>query len=140
MTMKFVIPGTPVGKGRPRFTRNGHTYTPEKTRAYEALVQRCWREQCGGICFHGTPIEATVYACFPIPQSLSKKKRAELAGEPHTKKPDLDNVLKAVFDALNGFAYEDDALIYKVEAEKYYSDFPRVEVTLKTEGVSEDEC
>ena len=36
--MNFTIEGLPKGKGRPRFTRSGHTYTPDTTRKYEALV------------------------------------------------------------------------------------------------------
>ena len=35
----FVIDAPPYGKGRPRFARNGHAYTPEKTAKYERLVQ-----------------------------------------------------------------------------------------------------
>lgn len=36
--ISFTIEGVPVPKGRPRFTRSGHTYTPDTTRKYEALV------------------------------------------------------------------------------------------------------
>ena len=48
-----------------------------------------------------------------------------------TKKPDLDNVIKAVLDALNGVAYKDDSRIVRIEARKEYSDSPRLEIHIK---------
>lgn len=45
-------------------------------------------------------------------------------------KPDTDNIIKAVLDALNGLAYEDDSEVVSVTAKKYYSAEPRVEVAL----------
>ena len=55
MTIKFTVPGVPVGKGRPRFTRGGHAYTPEKTAAFEEKVRLCWKKhrQEKGRCYGG---------------------------------------------------------------------------------------
>ena len=39
-TCEFKISGKPMGKGRPRFTRSGHTYTPKDTVEYENRIQR----------------------------------------------------------------------------------------------------
>lgn len=47
-----------------------------------------------------------------------------------TKKPDIDNITKAILDALNKVAYKDDSAIVRFSIEKYYSDSPRVEVTI----------
>jgi Holliday junction resolvase RusA-like endonuclease len=47
-----------------------------------------------------------------------------------TKKPDADNILKAVLDALNGLAYNDDSQIVSARIEKLYSDNPRVEIVI----------
>lgn len=38
------------------------------------------------------------------------------------KKPDIDNILKILLDALNGIAFEDDIQIVSVIAEKFFSD------------------
>ena len=38
--LHFVVEGDPVGKGRPRFTRSGHVFTPQKTRAATFLRHR----------------------------------------------------------------------------------------------------
>ena len=46
MRVEFTVPGIPVGKGRPRFMKNGHTYTPQKTRDYEDKVVQCWKCCC----------------------------------------------------------------------------------------------
>lgn len=47
-----------------------------------------------------------------------------------TKKPDLDNIMKCVTDALNEIAYQDDKQIVSASIEKYYSEEPRVEVAI----------
>ena len=43
--LEFTVDGEPVGKGRPRFTRNGHAYTTEKTADYEQLVKLYFRNK-----------------------------------------------------------------------------------------------
>ena len=47
------------------------------------------------------------------------------------KKPDIDNIQKAVLDGCNKVVWKDDALICKIEVEKAYSDKPRVEVHVR---------
>jgi Holliday junction resolvase RusA-like endonuclease len=47
-----------------------------------------------------------------------------------TKKPDADNILKLVADALNGLAYVDDKNIVTAHAHKVYSDRPRLEINI----------
>lgn len=115
-------------------TKSGHTYTPEKTRDYERLVRACYQSQVGRFSFPpGVPLTVLIEAEFPIPKSTSKKKAAALMGRWHTKKPDADNVAKAVLDALNGIAYPDDAAISKLTVEKSYSDQPGVMVRITGE-------
>ena len=99
MTIRFTVTGAPVGKGRPRFTRSGHAYTPEKTAVYEERVRLCWKIQSGKGFAGGVPLAASIAAFFPLPKSLSAKKTAALDGTPHTKTSDADNVAEAVLDA-----------------------------------------
>lgn len=137
---QFVVPGEPVGKGRPRFDTRGkyaRAYTPKKTRDYETLVRMCWKLQSGKSFGEGVALVADIKAFFPIPKSLSAKKRAELRGKPHIKKPDADNVEKAVLDALNSCAFPDDSAVADARTVKRYDDNPRVEVYI-TEW--ENEC
>lgn len=61
---------------------------------------------------------------FSIPKSYSKKRRTNCINgiEKPNKKPDIDNVLKNVLDALNKFAYEDDTQVISVVCQKYYTE------------------
>lgn len=127
--MKFEIPGEPTGKARPRVTRWG-THNTEKTILYENLVKMCYQEQCG--TYTENPIYALVSVYCGIPKSTPKKNLPlMLKGEIQPcKKPDIDNILKIIFDALNGIAYKDDTQIFEVHAIKRYAEVPRVVVEL----------
>lgn len=138
MKIEFTVLGEPQGKARPKFSRHG-TYvtvrTPEKTKAYEENIKASFWEQCGNEKFpEDSQLALNVYAYFKIPKNTSKKKKAVmLSGEIRpTKKPDIDNILKVVADALNGVCYKDDKCIVKMNGEKYYADVPRIEVVMRT--------
>lgn len=47
------------------------------------------------------------------------------------KKPDIDNILKSVFDGLNGIAFKDDTQIIRIQTEKFYSNEPRIDIEIK---------
>lgn len=134
MKVKFTVPGIPIGKGRPRFMKNGRTYTPQKTREYENKVVQCWKCQSEKGFADGIPLRATVTAFFTVPKSVSKKKAAAMDGTPHIKRPDADNVAKAILDALNGHAYNDDSAIASLTVWKYQTTgASRVEVIIEEE-------
>lgn len=131
--VKFTVAGEPKGKSRPRFanSKNGfRTYTPKQTVMYENLVSWTYQQEVG-IKLNGQ-ITAKIVAYFPIPKSVSKKKRAlmESGVIMYDHKPDTDNVAKIILDSLNGVAYDDDRQICSLTVMKYYSDNPRVEVNL----------
>jgi len=134
MKYELTIPGTPIAKGRPRVGRYG-TYTPKKTADFESYVKYCWAAEYGGLKPSDRPLTAELVFYMPIPKSVSKKARAAMEqGQAHTKKPDLDNMAKAVLDALNGLAYTDDSHIYDLKVSKIYSERPRTEVMLRETG------
>jgi Holliday junction resolvase RusA-like endonuclease len=134
-TYSFTIPGSPVSKARPRVCKWG-TYTPIKTVNYETLVKELFIMEHFGKMLEGQ-IAMTVTAYFGIPKSGSKKLKADmLSGTARpTKKPDVDNLIKIIADALNGLAYNDDSQIVLAIVEKWYSDIPRVEITIEEVGV-----
>ena len=130
--MKIIIPGIPVAKARARVTKNGHAYTPAKTINYENLVQYCYMDQAEGIKLDG-PLMMEIRFYFPIPKSYSKKQIELLKVQDmaHMKKPDLDNCIKSISDALNHFAYDDDSQIIELSASKRYTlEEPRAEVVI----------
>lgn len=137
MRICFIVMGTPKAKGRPKFSHAGKfakAYTPKETVDYENLVRLEYERQCEGLFFAEEPLRAYVKAYFPIPKSTSKKKKEMMQNGKiyHTKKPDGDNVLKIIFDALNEIAYKDDSQICIETIEKRYAELPRVEVMIES--------
>ncbi len=132
--MKFTVYGNPVAKGRPRFSSRGgyvRSYTPVKTVNYENLVKLSYTTQVEGSKLEGG-LYAEIIAFFPIPKSTSKKNAEKMRSFEimHTKKCDCDNLAKAILDALNGIAYDDDAQICSLLVKKLYGDVPRVEIEI----------
>ena len=106
--VRFEVPGEPTGKGRPRFSKFGGPRSPEKTVLYENLVKTCYSSQCNDFMFEqGKQLDVRIIAYYAIPQSVSKKKRKRMIDkiERPLKKPDADNVVKVILDALNKIAY-----------------------------------
>lgn len=132
--LPVTVYGEPKGKGRPRFnTKTGHAITPKDTVSYENLVKLEWQTAYGTESFpKEAMLDMRIKAYYRIPKSASKKKRAAmLAGEIRpTKKPDMDNVVKIIADSLNNLAYYDDTQIVDCQCRKFYSENPRVEVTI----------
>lgn len=141
LSVSFFVPGQPVGKGRPRAAKRGshiQLYTPEKTASYENLVATAAHGAMRG----AEPIKGACHVDMDIrlivPMSWSAKRRNQaLDGLVFpTKKPDLDNILKAVFDAINGIVWEDDVQAVYVQAVKRYSAVPGVSVNVKSVEVT----
>ena len=129
----FEVPGVPIAKARPKFARRGKfvsTYNPQESEEGMWLVKAMAampKEPIIG------PIALTCVFFFPIPQSWSKKKQKAAADWSlrHTKKPDLDNLVKFVKDCLNGVAWLDDAQVFRLLTEKHYTKHaPRTEVII----------
>lgn len=132
LNVSFFVPGRPQGKGRPRFTKDGHVYTPQTTVAYQGQISaRYWQALSKA---HETLtadakaayVEIDIQARFPVPVTDSKDLQLrKLSGRVRPKsKPDLDNIAKAVLDALNDFAYRDDSQVIKLTVEKTYASEP----------------
>lgn len=136
--VRFTVFGEPRGKGRPRFsTRSGRAFTPKLTANYETLVHTEYVAQCKGFRFpDDAMLDMRILAYYSIPKSGSKKAREKkLANVVRpTKKPDIDNVVKMVADALNQVAYKDDTQIVDCQVRKFYSERPRVEVLIRQIG------
>jgi crossover junction endodeoxyribonuclease RusA len=113
--VSFTVPGDPVVKGRPRFTRQGRAYTPKATSDAERRVKDIAREVFLDGPFTGPVGIDLVFYC--------KTKR----------RSDGDNMCKLLVDALNEVAYTDDYLIEEWRIRIYRrleGEEPRTEVTV----------
>jgi Holliday junction resolvase RusA-like endonuclease len=128
---RIVVPGVAHGKGRPRATTRGTVYTPAATVNAEAWIKSCAFEQIGQPMLT-TPLNVMVEIEVAVPESWSKKRRAAaMAGETRpTGKPDLDNCIKLLMDALNGIAWRDDAQVVRLTATKRYAGAPQTTVMI----------
>lgn len=137
--IEIVLLGAPRGKERPRLTKLGHVYTPEKTRDYEAALKFAAQQVMGERPPLDGPLEIDIVVKKPIPVSWPKKRQeaARSGRERPTSKPDFDNYAKTV-DALNLVVWVDDGQVVDARVRKFYSDKPGMWITVKplpTEGI-----
>jgi len=134
LMVNFCVFGEPVGKGRPRFARQGgfvRTYTPQKTANWEQEIAKAAKQAMGSQSALETPIALSVRVVKAIPVGWSKTKRqqAESGTLRPVGKPDLDNYIKAIMDAGNGILWVDDSQVCELHSSKAYGS-PCIEVTV----------
>lgn len=134
--MRFVVPGTPKGKARPRVCFKGNrawAYTPKVTRTYESEIKK--HALKSGIKKKVGNVSIEISAIFKIPKSTSKTKSKQmLEGQIRpTKKPDMDNIAKTVLDALNGIAYDDDKQVCTLKISRWYGMEEKLIIDIKSE-------
>ena len=119
----LTVPGVPIPKARPRFSR-GKVYNVQEKEA-EAFAWQVMKQ------WHHPPVKGPMALVLefvmPIPKSTNKKNRRwMLEGMvPHVKKPDLDNLEKFALDCLEGLLYENDSQVYWLKSIKRYGRNPR---------------
>lgn len=129
----FTVPGEPQGKGRAKIVKIGgfsRMATPAKTVAYEGLVaHEAQAAMRGAEPFDGACALEVDVVCS-VPKSATKRFAADaLTGRARpTKKPDADNVLKAICDGMNGVVWKDDVQAVEVRVSKRYGQTPGVHV------------
>jgi Holliday junction resolvase RusA-like endonuclease len=128
----ITIPGKPYGKKRPRFSRHsGRAYDPAPNAAVEDAI--------GTIALPhfpaplAGPVVVEVLAVFAVPPSWSKAKRKDRLHGPHCQKPDGDNVLKSIKDALNRIAWADDGQVYDARVRKVWGTVDQTVVHIEGE-------
>ena len=124
MIYEFEVPGKVIGKGRPRLNSyTGVVYTPTRTKDYESLVEQYFLLKYPRFKALEGRIKVSIIAYFSIPKTTKKSDINEMLENniSPTKKPDIDNIVKAILDSMNKFAFKDDNQITKIEVEKKYS-------------------
>ena len=120
----FFVSGKPVPKARPRtMSRGGKsiTYTPKATREWESLVRDTAALEMRGRKPLDGPLEVSMQFWMPAPASWSNKKRDAVGGMFHVKKPDVDNLAKAVLDGMESIVFERDSQVAKLTVSKRYA-------------------
>lgn len=140
--IELEVLGEPMGKQRPRASSwGGHTriYTPKKTLSYEGRFASAYWDKFPNGKPTSLPIEVVIEAVFGLKKAdynskgcPNKHGNAKLMGiEQATKKPDADNIAKAVLDGLNGVAFVDDSQVVALMVKKTYGLTPKVKVRIK---------
>ncbi len=142
-TFTLWIAGKPKGKDRARTTRTGHTFTPKATENAEANVVQIWREagepRLPDRLFDDirtyTPVRMDALILVERPAShFNSKGELNVNGQrhplPENQKPDVDNLLKLVMDALNKRAYKDDVQITTSNQKRRWASVSGVMLTI----------
>jgi len=120
----FVVPGDPIAKGRPRAVAAGkhaRMYTPKRTENFENRIAMFAQNAGIEIIEAKVPVEVQVNAIFKRPKDLHRKKDPE-GCILLPWRADVDNILKAVLDGLNGIAFDDDKQVARVKITKWLSE------------------
>lgn len=126
MALTFNVPGEPVPQPRPRVSTRGgfaRAYVPKShpVHVYRRAVQLS--AVAAGAKPHGDPVEVVIDAVFLRPKSHKK-------GSTTQPRQDVDNVAKAVLDALTGVAWDDDRQVRRLVIEKSYGPEARTTVRI----------
>jgi Holliday junction resolvase RusA-like endonuclease len=122
------IPGKPVAWKRAG--RSGSRYYDSQLNE-KNLVRWYYKIAHNGILSASEPLSVDIQYHISPPKSLSLQRALKLIGAFHSKKPDIDNLTKIIFDALNGVAWKDDSQIATLTAYKIYSEEEKTILTIK---------
>jgi len=121
--VSFTVPAEPVAQGRPRLSSRGgfaRAYDPPKSRTYKKFIadhaQQAMKEAALDGLLSG-PIIMRARFAFPLAKSHYRK-RSPVETKYRDKKPDLDNISKALTDGCEGIIYLNDSQIAKMVVEK----------------------
>ncbi|WP_170607793.1 RusA family crossover junction endodeoxyribonuclease [Ruegeria arenilitoris] len=132
--LRFEIPGSPRGKGRPRFSRaTGRAFNDTATRNYESEIRGHTYEAMDKFPPCEGPVEIMIDAVMPIPNSWPKWKQeaARIGSWRAVGTPDLDQIIKASLDGMNTVAYRDDRQVACIRANQRYGERPRLEIEVR---------
>lgn len=134
--ISFTVYGEPVAQGRPRAgkSKSGDVvmYDPAKSKNYKQYV-RLTATQYRPSALIESAVSLTVKVYRPIPKLSKVKHRQAIEGVLRPKsKPDLSNYIKGVEDAIEGVLLKNDSQVVDYgDSGKWYSDNPRIEITIK---------
>lgn len=120
--VSFFVLGHPASQPRPRMTRTGRAYNPPSADAWKACVRAAWSIH-GDEAFGDSGLRLGLEFVMPRPAAHWTSKGVLRSSAPvtHRSKPDLDNLAKAVMDALeNAGAFANDCAVQDLRVLKRY--------------------
>lgn len=131
-SIRFTLPFRAVPKERHRHGV-GRSFTPERTRNFESEVRRVAAPLMRGLSPFTGAVEVSVLFIFKVPKSWPPaRRRAALEGIVRpVARPDLDNIEKSIFDALNKLVHSDDAILADKHVAKFFGTSDRIEVRIR---------
>lgn len=131
--ISFTVQGRPVAKQAMRIgkTRNGKVICFRSTKvdkAHDAFALQAAPHKPAKP--HGGPVRVSLTFHFAMPVSWPAWRRKLLLGQPHTQKPDVDNLQKLALDALKGVFFVDDAQVYDIHSRKAWGEQDETSVLL----------
>ena len=127
----FSVAGDPVPQPRVRVSTRGgfaRAYVPSKHPVHAYRLSIAKEAIACGLSPTTEPLEVIVDAVFVRPKS-HRNKRGLKADAPALPRPDVDNIGKAVLDALKGLF--DDTIVRRLIVEKSYGDEARTTVRVQ---------
>jgi Holliday junction resolvase RusA-like endonuclease len=108
-----------------RMTYKGKWAVPGNQRYFDYKKEIQWRRNEANY----VPSDALEMRFFiPMPKSWSKSKEQKMLMSPHNQKPDLDNLVKAVLDALFYDVQGGDCKVHKLKASKIWTMKGQIEI------------
>ena len=131
MKYEFIFDGHVMPMQRPRVTRSGMSYIPKETQKSKRAIARAFKNMCGDVDPFDGPVAVSVTIYRPMTKALAKKLDVAIRHgrelDPSSflapTKPDLDNQIKTVLDALEGLAYNNDSQVVDISAHKRYANY-----------------
>lgn len=125
----------PQAKQSARFTRNGHSYQPKRVVDYATQLRCAAISEMKGAPPLTEPVQVWVFASYALPKKSTAADRAIIASGgsvPKSTRPDVDNIMKATLDPLNGIVWRDDALIVEAKVCKRYGEKDSLVIMVRT--------
>lgn len=126
--MIYVLAGDPTPLARPRFYKD-HIYDSQKQ--IRLIAGITLQAQHGEHAFFQGPLRIDMN--FYLKYSVGRNKGLEAT--PHTRVPDIDNLIKFICDISTGIIYADDRIVADIRARKWFSSNPRTEFIVSEVGL-----
>lgn len=131
MKYSFYFDGHVMPMQRPRVTRSGMSYLPKETQKSKKEIANAFKEMYKDASPFTGPVSVEITIYRPMTKALAKKfdvatrhrRVLDVVTMSPATKPDIDNQVKTILDALEGMAYVNDSQVVDLVAHKRYVNY-----------------